>query len=80
LKVLSAFAMAAASTMAPARSLHMLGLGSWVCVGFAIFASFAAGRWGLTGVLYAVSAGWLIRCVLAAWISVPHLRHASLAA
>jgi O-antigen/teichoic acid export membrane protein len=75
LKVVSAFAIAAASTLAPARSLRLLSLGSWVCVGIAVLASFAASRWGLVGILYGISAGWLVRCAFAGWLSLPYLRH-----
>ena len=74
LKVFSAFATAVASALAPARNLRILSIGSWACVAIATFASFAAARWGLLGVLYAISAGWLIRCFIASWLSLPHLR------
>jgi hypothetical protein len=44
------------------------------CVTIATSASFAAAPWGLVGVIYAISAGWLIRCFIASWLSLPHLR------
>ncbi len=74
LKVASAFAIATASTLAPARSLRLLSLGSWVCLGIGVAASFAASRWGLVGVLYGISFGWLVRCAIASWISLSSLQ------
>ncbi|HEY6454236.1 MAG TPA: hypothetical protein VIY90_03035 [Steroidobacteraceae bacterium] len=74
LKVVSAFAVAAASTLAPAASLRLLGLSSWICVGVAIGASFALAKFGLVGVLYGVSLGWFVRCLIAGWLSWRYLR------
>jgi O-antigen/teichoic acid export membrane protein len=74
LKVFSAFATAAASALASERSLTLLSIASWACIGIATLASFAAARWGLVGVLYAISAGWLLRSLVASWIALPHLR------
>lgn len=75
LKVVSAFAVSAASTLAPARSLRLLGLSSWICVGVAIGAAFALAGFGLVGVLYGVSLGWAVRCLIAGWLSWRYLRH-----
>ncbi len=77
LKIFSAFAMTTASTLAPEKSLRLLGIGSWICVGIAVLASFAAARWGLVGVLYAISVGWLVRCIMAGWVSLPYLSDSS---
>ena len=74
LKVFSAFATAVASALAPARNLRIFSIGSWACVAIATVASFPAARWGLVGVIYAISAGWLIRCFIAGWLCLPHLR------
>jgi hypothetical protein len=73
LKVASAFAIATATTLAPAQRLRYLSLGSWACIGVGILAAFVAARWGLVGVLYGISAGWLVRCIMAAWIALPYL-------
>jgi hypothetical protein len=77
LKVLSAFGTSVASAIAPENALRVLSVATTVCIGIAVAASFAAARWGLVGVLYAISFGWLIRCVVASWISLPHLRRRS---
>jgi O-antigen/teichoic acid export membrane protein len=73
LKVISAFAIATASALAPARNLRLLSLGSWISLGVGVAASFAASRWGLVGVLYGISCGWLVRCAIATWIFLPCL-------
>jgi len=75
LKVVSALAIAAASTLAPARSLRWLSVGSWACIVIAVAAAVVAARWGLVGVLYGISFGWLVRCAVATAIALPHLRH-----
>jgi O-antigen/teichoic acid export membrane protein len=74
LKVMSAFAAAIVSALAPEKGLRLLSVASWGCIGVATLASFAAAPWGLVGVLYAISLGWLARCLVAGWICVPHLR------
>jgi O-antigen/teichoic acid export membrane protein len=74
LKVLSAFGTAIVNALAPENGLRVMSIASWACIGLAIAASFAAAPWGLIGVLYAISVGWLARCIVAAWVSLPHLR------
>jgi O-antigen/teichoic acid export membrane protein len=77
LKVVSAFTVSVASTLGPARSLRVLGFSSWVCVGIGIGAAFALARFGLVGVLYGVSLGWLVRCLIAGWLSWRYLRRSA---
>jgi O-antigen/teichoic acid export membrane protein len=74
LKVLSAVGTSIVSALAPESGVRALSIGSWLCVGVSAAASFPAAPWGLTGVIYAISIGWLLRCVIAGWIALPHLR------
>lgn len=74
LKLSSAFAFATAIAVARDRGLRLLGALSWASLGVSIVGAFAAIPWGLVGVLYGISLGWLIRCVAAVWLAVPHLR------
>jgi O-antigen/teichoic acid export membrane protein len=74
LKVLSAFGTSVVSALAPDTGLRLLSAGSWVCIALAVGLAFAFRPWGLCGVIYAISVGWLVRIVLAFWISLPHLR------
>lgn len=80
LKVYSAFAFATVIALARDRSLRVLGLLSWVSLGVSVAGAFAAIPWGLVGVLYGISLGWLIRAVSATWLALPHLRAAPPAA
>ena len=74
LKVLSAFGTSVVSALAPPVRLRRLSLASWVCIALATCLAVAFRRWGLCGIIYATSAGWLARTCVAFWISVPHLR------
>jgi len=77
LKVFSAFAFATAIALARDRSLRILGALSWASLGVSVAGAFAAMPWGLVGVLYGVSLGWLIRAVAATWLALPYLRRAA---
>jgi O-antigen/teichoic acid export membrane protein len=74
LKVLSAFGTSVVSALAPDKGLRLLGAASWVCIALAVCLAFAFRPWGLCGVIYAISVGWLVRTAVAFWISLPHLR------
>lgn len=74
LKVISAFSTSIVSALASEAGVRALSIGSWLCVAVGAAASFPAAHWGLTGVIYAVSLGWLLRCAIAAGIALPHLR------
>ena len=74
LKVLSAFGTSVVSALAPDKGLRLLSAASWVCIALAVGLAFAFRPWGLCGVIYAISVGWLVRTIVAFWISLPHLR------
>jgi O-antigen/teichoic acid export membrane protein len=76
LKVFSAAGTATVTALAPESGVQLLSGGSWLCIALATGGSFLAARWGLVGVIYAISLGWLLRCVIAGWIALPHLRPA----
>ncbi len=76
LKVFSAFATSVAVSLGDDRDLRLVSLSAWVSVGIAVAGAFAAAPWGLAGVLYGISVGWLVRTLVAAWIAAPHLMHA----
>jgi O-antigen/teichoic acid export membrane protein len=75
LKVLSAFGTAVVNALAPEKGLQIMSIASWACIALATAVAFPAAQWGLVGVLYAISLGWLARCFVAAWVSLPHLRN-----
>ena len=74
LKVYSAFAFAAVIALARERSLRILGVLSWASLGVSVAGAFVSAPWGLVGVLYGVSLGWLFRAVSATCLALPYLR------
>jgi hypothetical protein len=71
LKLCSAFATATVIALGEDRHLRALGVVSWASIVLGIVVSLAvAPSGGLTGVLYGISAGWLARSVVAAWMAI----------
>ncbi|HET9106471.1 MAG TPA: oligosaccharide flippase family protein [Steroidobacteraceae bacterium] len=73
LKVLSGFLTAVVVSCGEARRLRLLSLICWGSIVVGVAGALAGGHWGLVGVLYGIACGWLVRCVLAAWLALPHL-------
>jgi O-antigen/teichoic acid export membrane protein len=76
LKVVSGFMTAVVVSCGEARRLRILSVACWGSIGISIAGAFLAGPWGLVGVLYGISAGWLVRCFWTAWLALPYLREA----
>lgn len=74
LKLCSAFATGTVIALGEDRTLRQLSFVSWATIGVGAVAAFLAASWGLVGVLYGISAGWLVRTLIAAWMAMPHLR------
>jgi O-antigen/teichoic acid export membrane protein len=74
LKLCSAFATGTVIAVAEEKGLRALGAVSWVTIALSVVASLAGASWGLVGVLYGISTGWLARSVIAAWMAMPYLR------
>jgi len=55
------------------RDLLVLNATGWLAVGVGVVAAAVGARWGLTGVIYGVSLGWLVQLVAAARIGLPKL-------
>lgn len=75
LKVLSSFSTSVVNALASGTGLRLLSAASWVCIALAALLAYAGRSWGLCGVIYGISLGWLARCAVAIWISAPLLRH-----
>ncbi len=75
LKVCSAFTTSVAVALGDDRDLRYTSLSAWSSLAVACAGAFLSAGWGLTGVLYGISAGWLVRTVAAACIAMPHLLH-----
>jgi O-antigen/teichoic acid export membrane protein len=74
LKVLSGFTTAVVVSCGEERRLRLLSFVCWGSIGVSVAGALLTGRWGLVAVLYGISAGWLIRCLLTAWLALPYLR------
>jgi O-antigen/teichoic acid export membrane protein len=73
-KILNGFAQSTVSALADARELSLVSLLGWVAVAIAVPAAAAGARWGLPGVIYGVGLGWLVRAVVALYLTARHLR------
>ncbi len=69
LKICSAFATGTVIALSEEKGLRALGLVSWMTIGLSIVAALLAAPWGLVGVLYGVSAGWLVRSLIAGFMA-----------
>jgi O-antigen/teichoic acid export membrane protein len=74
LKVLSGFLTSVVVSCGEERRLRILSIVCWGSIAISVAGAFATARWGLVGVLYGISAGWLIRCICTAWLALPDLR------
>jgi len=73
-KIAHAFARATATAVATPRELALLNGAGWVSVAIAVGAAFVAAPWGLAGVMYGVSLGWLTWAIAAFALVTHHLR------
>jgi hypothetical protein len=71
LKLCSAFATGTVIALGEDKDLRALSVVSWASIALSIVVSLAAAPWGgLIGVLYGISAGWLARSLVAAWMAI----------
>jgi len=73
-KVLSGFADAAVTALAGPRALGAWNLEGWIIVALSVLGGVAGAHWGLAGLILGVSAGSLIRFVLASYLVYPYFR------
>jgi Na+-driven multidrug efflux pump len=62
------------SALATTSELAWINLFGWGSVALAVAAAFVGARWGLAGVIYGVTMGWLMRALTALYFAVRHLR------
>jgi O-antigen/teichoic acid export membrane protein len=79
-KIMNAFSKATVSALATPRELAILNLLGWAAVVLALVAAIFGARWGLTGVIYGVALGWLVRALTALRPILKHLRLPEVAA
>jgi len=72
-KVMNAFTKSTVTALATAGELSIVNLFGWVSVAVAVIAAILGARWGLTGVIYGVGLGWLMRALTALYLTLRHL-------
>ena len=75
-KLLTPSSKATVTALADDRQLALVNLSGWASVALSVVGAVAGSRWGLTGVIYGVSLGWLARSVAALVITFRHLHPA----
>jgi O-antigen/teichoic acid export membrane protein len=73
-KVINSFTKAVVSALATTSELAWVHVFGWGSVALAVLAAFVGARWGLVGVIYGVTMGWLMRALTALFFAFRHLR------
>ncbi len=73
-KLVHAFSRAGVTALAEARELRLMNLLGWVSLAVSVIGAVVGARWGLAGVIYGVSLGWLFRTAAAVTVMYRHLR------
>jgi O-antigen/teichoic acid export membrane protein len=73
LKVLDSFGRATVSALGRTRELAAFGVASWGAVGVSLVGASIGARWGLPGLVYGTSAGWLARTAAGLWLGLPQM-------
>ena len=73
-KVINSFTKSVVSALATTSEIAWVNVFGWGSVALAILAAFVGARWGLAGVIYGVTMGWLMRALTALYFAFRHLR------
>jgi O-antigen/teichoic acid export membrane protein len=73
-KIMNSFTKSTVTALATAGEVSVVNLLGWVSVGVAIAAAIFGARWGLSGVIYGVGLGWLMRALTASFLTLRHLK------
>jgi O-antigen/teichoic acid export membrane protein len=73
-KLADGFATTTVWALASARQLAMLNWVSWSCAGVGIAGAWVGARWGLIGLMYGVTLGWVSRGAVAGALAAKLLR------
>jgi O-antigen/teichoic acid export membrane protein len=75
LRAASGFTKGTVTALCTDRELAVLNLLMWVAVVLAIVGGVIGAQWGLVGVIYGTSVGWVSRILVSAAITARHLLH-----
>jgi O-antigen/teichoic acid export membrane protein len=73
-KIADSFATTIVWALGSARQLAMLNWVSWACAGGGVVAAWLGARWGLVGLMYGVTLGWVARGAIAGALAARLLR------
>jgi O-antigen/teichoic acid export membrane protein len=73
LKVFSSLAASVVNALGSGRDLFLISGIGWVAIAFGFIGASVGVRWGLTGLVFGVGAGWLFRAIAIFWIAAPKL-------
>jgi O-antigen/teichoic acid export membrane protein len=69
IRIGSAFAVSCVQALGYSRQFRQLTIGAWICVATSLLCAYGCSRFGLTGIVYGVGAGWLLLTVIATTIA-----------
>jgi O-antigen/teichoic acid export membrane protein len=72
-KVFGSVASAAVNALGSGRDLARLSVAGWLAIAAAGLAAWFGARWGLSGVVYGVGVGWLLRALVAGRLAARYL-------
>jgi O-antigen/teichoic acid export membrane protein len=75
-KLVDGFATTMVWALASARQLALLNWVSWTCAGVGLAGAWVGARWGLIGLMYGVTLGWVCRGAVAGALATKLLRSA----
>jgi O-antigen/teichoic acid export membrane protein len=73
-KLVDRFSTTTVWALASPGQLAMLNWVSWTCAGLGVAGASIGARWGLIGVMYGVTLGWVTRCAVAGALATKLLR------
>ena len=76
LRVLAGFSRGVATALCTTKQLALLNTLSWLSIGVAIGGAAIGARWGLVGLIYGTTGGWVLRVLAAGVLVWPHFESA----
>lgn len=73
LKVTGSLAAAAVNALGSSAALRKLSIAGWLSIAVALLGGWAGARFGLSGLVYGVTLGWLLRALLVGRLALHHL-------
>lgn len=77
LKPVGSLAVATVTALGSSASLAALSVAAWASVATSFAGAWIGAQWGLTGLVYGVGTGWLVRTVIAGWLAARCLQRSS---